>query len=89
MDCLFVIAPVVFSNVYLPVSMDCLFVIAPAVFSNVHLHLMTRFNVFYDSDYILMAVAYLLILHTNDSINMAEKKMVHISILFFVVLYLC
>ena len=50
---------------------------------------MTRFNVFYDSDFILMAVAYLLILHTNDSINMAEKKMVHISILFFVVLYLC
>jgi hypothetical protein len=34
---------------------------------------MTRFNVFYDRDFILMAIAYLLILHTNDSFNMAEK----------------
>ena len=61
----------------------------PSVFSNVLLHLITRFNVFYDRDFILMAIAYLLILHTNDSFNMAEKKMIHISIFFFLVLFLC
>ena len=37
LDCLFLIAPSVFSNVYLPVSLDCLFLIAPSVFSNVYL----------------------------------------------------
>lgn len=61
----------------------------PSVLFNVHLHLMTRFNVFHDRDVILMAVSILLILHTNASINMADKKMVHTSILFFLVLYVC
>jgi hypothetical protein len=34
LDCLFLIVPSVFSNVYLSVSLDCLFLIAPSVFSN-------------------------------------------------------
>ena len=33
----FFIAPSVFSNVYLPVSLDCPFLIAPSVFSNIYL----------------------------------------------------
>ena len=37
LDCLFLIALSVFSNVYLPVSLDCSFLIALSVFSNVHL----------------------------------------------------
>jgi hypothetical protein len=37
LDCLFLIALSVFSNVYLPVSLDCSFLIAPSVFSNVYL----------------------------------------------------
>jgi hypothetical protein len=36
-DCPFLIAPSVFSNVYLPVSLDCPFLIALSVFSNVYL----------------------------------------------------
>ena len=37
LDCLFLIVPSIFSNVYLPVSLDCLFLIVPSVFSNVYL----------------------------------------------------
>jgi hypothetical protein len=42
LDCSFLIAPSVFSNVYLvypmlPVSLDCPLLIAPMVFSNVYL----------------------------------------------------
>jgi hypothetical protein len=37
LDCPFLIAPSVFSNVYLSVSLDCPFLIAPSVFSNVYL----------------------------------------------------
>ena len=37
LDCLFLISPSVFSNVYLSVSLDCLFLIAPSVFSNLYL----------------------------------------------------
>ena len=37
LDCQFLIAPSVFSNVYLSVSLDCQFLIAPSVFSNVYL----------------------------------------------------
>jgi hypothetical protein len=44
LDCPFLIAPSVFSSVYLsfvysmmPVSLDCPFLIAPTVFSNVYL----------------------------------------------------
>ena len=37
LDCPFMIAPAVFSNVYLSVSVDCLFLNAPSVFSNVYL----------------------------------------------------
>jgi len=44
-DCPFLIAPSVFSNVkgqtMLPVSVDCPFLIAPSVFSNVYLHAMS------------------------------------------------
>jgi hypothetical protein len=44
LDCPFVIAPSVFSNVYkkkyLPVSLDCPFLLATSVFSNVYLVLL-------------------------------------------------
>jgi hypothetical protein len=39
LDCTFLIAPLVFPNVYLlvlPVSLDCPFLIAPLVFPNVY-----------------------------------------------------
>ena len=35
LDCPFLIAPSVFSNVFITVSLDCPFLIAPSVFSNV------------------------------------------------------
>jgi hypothetical protein len=37
LDCPFLIAPSVISNIYLPVSLDCPFLIALSVFSNVYL----------------------------------------------------
>ena len=37
LDCPFLIAPSVVSNVYLSVSLDCPFLIAPSVVSNVYL----------------------------------------------------
>ena len=36
LDCSYLIAPSVFSNVYLLVSLDCPYLIAPSVFSNVY-----------------------------------------------------
>ena len=39
LDCPYLIAPSVFSNVYLPLSLDCPYLIAPSVFSNVYLPL--------------------------------------------------